>query len=211
MIRSATRLFLLNGFSNTTVRMIGEDCGMRIGTVAYHFHTKEDMLYLLIQELMDFHSEVIEEIHGHAEDVVLSYCMEVAVQIALCETDEKARDLYYSAYAHPGTLELIKSWSAKKNARLLKSYLPDWTKDDFQRVEHVASMIEFSAFTSPCDEDFTLEDKTALILESLMKLYCIPEEERLAAIETVRSTDCRKYAAELFKKFVDRLDNSSTA
>ena len=73
IIRSATKLFLLNGFSNTTVRMISEDCGIRVGTIAYHFHTKEDMLYLLIQELMDFHSKVIEEMYQNAQNILLAY------------------------------------------------------------------------------------------------------------------------------------------
>ncbi len=209
IIRSATRLFLLNGFSNTTVRMIGEDCGMRIGTIAYHFHTKEDMLYLLIQELMDFHNEVIEAIHESTEDVLLAYCMEVAVQIALCETDEKAWDLYHAAYSLPGTLELIKKWSARKNYSLMKKRLPDWTKDDFRRVENVASIIEYSAFTSPCHEDFSLSDKISLILESLLKLYDVSKREREVVLEKVQAMDCRTYGTELFQKFIDRLDNGN--
>ena len=206
IIRSATRLFLTKGFSNTTVRMIGEDCDMRIGTIAYHFHTKEDMLYLLIQELMDFHSEVIEEMHQHTEDVLLAYCMEVAVQIALCETDEKAYDLYYASYSMPGTLELIKTWGAKKNYSLLKEKLPEWSKEDFRRVEHVASSMEYAAFTAVCNEDFTLEDKILLILDSLMKLYDIPKKERCEVLEKVRQVDYCRYGTELFQKFVSRLD-----
>ncbi len=56
-------------------------------------------------------------------------------QIALCETDDKAYDLYYSAYRHPATFDYIKDWAAKKNYHLLNSKMPDWTEDDFRRVE----------------------------------------------------------------------------
>lgn len=211
IIRSATKLFLLNGFSNTTVRMIGEDCGMRIGTIAYHFHTKEDMLYLLIQELIDYHSEIIEEMHRYTEDVLLAYCMEVAVQIALCETDAKAYDLYYAAYSLPGTLELIKRWSAQKTYSLFKERLSEWTKEDFKKVEHVASSVEYAAFTSPCDEDFTLEEKILLISESLLKLYDIPLQERRAVLEKLKGIDYCRYGTELFQKFISRLDGGDIA
>ena len=136
-----------------------------------------------------------------------TFCLltEVAVQIALCETDEKAWDLYYAAYSHPGTLELIKAWSAKKNYALFKEMLPGWSKEDFQRVEHVASSIEYAAFTSVCNDDFTLEDKIFLITEALLKMYNIPEQERYSVLEKLKKIDCCQYGKELFQKFVGRL------
>lgn len=68
ILNSAIKLFLENGYSNTTLKMISEDCKMAQGTITYHFHTKEDMLYILIQALMDFHSDIIDGIYSDVKD-----------------------------------------------------------------------------------------------------------------------------------------------
>ena len=99
ILQSAIRLFLENGYSKTTIRTISEDCGLRQGTIAYHFHTKEDMLYYLIQDLTEFHGGIIDNSLENTKDILYSYAAEIAIQIALCETNRKAWDLYYSAYS----------------------------------------------------------------------------------------------------------------
>ena len=208
IIRSATRLFLQNGFSKTTLKMIADDTGIRQGTLCYHFHTKEDMLYLLIQELMDFHGDMVEQAEKETGDLLFSYAAEVTAQLVLCEVDERAYDLYYSAYSHPGTLALIKDWSAGKNYQIFKDRLPDWTEADFARVEHVASAIEFAAFTAPCDRYFTIKDKARLVLDSLLKLYEVEKEERVALVERILAVDFLAVGKEMFEKFVRKLDNT---
>ncbi len=207
IIRSATRLFLQNGFSGTTLKMISDDTGIRQGTICYHFHSKEDMLYMLIQELMDFHRSVINDIIDKTEDVLLSYATEITAQITLCERDKKAWDLYYSAYSLPGVYELIKDFSSKKNYSLYKERLPDWNENDFRVKENIASSIELSAFTSPCDRDFTLEDKITLILDSLMMLYEVAPEERKETINKILTLDYMNIGFNMFGEFVKRLDN----
>ena len=164
------------------------------------------MLRVLVEELMDFHLDVIDDSEARSNDSLFSYAMEIAVQIALCETDDKAYDLYYSAYSHPATFDYIKDWAAKKNYHLLKSKLPDWTEDDFRRVENVTGGIELAAFTAPKNRYFTLNDKISLFLDSMMKIYNIPESDRKKTIKKVISLDCEKIAKEMFGKFVGRLD-----
>jgi len=209
IIRSAIRLFLENGYSKTTLRKISEDCGMLQGTVAYHFHTKEDMLYILFQELMDFHGDIIDKIHEEVKDNLLSYAMEITAQISLCEQNDKVWDLYYSAYTHPVTFILIKDWAARKNYTLLKDWVPTWNETKFREIENIASCIELSAFTSPTDKFYTLENKITDVLDSIMKIYDIPEREREGTIKKVLSTDYKNIGQEMFDKFVKRLDNDT--
>ncbi|MBQ4150188.1 MAG: TetR/AcrR family transcriptional regulator [Clostridia bacterium] len=209
IIRSATKLFLQNGFSRTTLKMISADCGMLQGTIAYHFHTKEDMLYMLIQELLDFHQDVINSSKNESKNNLIAYALEIAAQISLCENDEKAKDLYYHMYILPGTFELVKDWTAQKNYNLLGDRLPDWTPRDFRLRENVASMIEFSAIISPCGV-FTLEEKIALILDSLFKLYEIEKEERKQVIEYILKLDYKNIGKNMFEQFINRLDTSNS-
>ncbi len=205
IIASAVKLFLANGYSNTTLKMISADCGLRQGTIAYHYHTKEDMLFHLIQELMEYHSDVIEGTAEETEDKMFSYAMEIAVQIALCETNKKAWDIYYSAYSHPNTFEHIKNWGAKKNYMLFKERLPHWSESDFRNIENITSGMELSALTAPCDRYYTLKDKIRITIDSMLKIYEIPKEEREKVLEKIENFDCEKIGNELFEKFVSRL------
>ncbi|MBO5364373.1 MAG: TetR/AcrR family transcriptional regulator [Clostridia bacterium] len=209
IIRSAAKLFLQNGFSSTTLKMISADCGLLQGTIAYHFHTKEDMLYLLIQELMDFHSKLVATTEDETGDKLLAFATEVTAQISICEADSKAWDLYHAAYSLPGTLELIKDWTSRKNYRTFHERLPGWTERDFRIKENIASGIEFSALTSPCHADHTLEDKISSVLDSLFLLYKIPKEERERVIGKILELDYRNLGQELLGQFANRLKQSA--
>lgn len=206
ILQTAIRLFLENGYSNTTLKMISQECGLRQGTVAYHFHTKEDMLYYLIQALTEFHGGIIDSSLDNTKDVLCSYAMEITIQIALCETDRKTWDLYYSAYSQFKTFEFIKNWAAKEHYNLFSERLPDWKESDFAEKEHIASGIELAVFYAPCDRFFTLEKKISLALDSMMLLYNISAEERKQTIEKILKLDYVKIGKEMFEKFIKKLD-----
>ena len=206
VIRSATKLFLTQGFSKTTHRQIADASGIGLGTITYHYKVKEDLLRVLFEELMDFHLDLIDASQEKSNDALFSYALEIAVQIALCETDDKAYDLYYAAYSHPATFDYIKDWAAKKNYHLLRDRLPDWSEEDFRTVENITGGIELAAFTAPKNRYFSLQDKISLFLDSMMKIYNIPESDRKQTISRVLSLDCEKLAVEMFDKFLKRLD-----
>lgn len=206
IIRSAITLFLENGYSKTSLKRISDDCGMLQGRVAYHFHTKEDMLHILIQELMDYHGSMVDKFHTDTCDKLFAYAMEIAAQISLCNQSDKVWDLYYSAYTHPATFITIKDWAAKKNYALLKDWVPDWNETKFREIENIASCVELAAFTTPTDKTYSLEHKIADILDSIMKIYDIPQKSRNETIEKVLKTDYINISQEMFDKFIKRLD-----
>ncbi|MBE6650362.1 MAG: TetR/AcrR family transcriptional regulator [Ruminococcaceae bacterium] len=208
IIRGATKLFLQQGFSKTTIREISKETGIGLGTITYYYRTKEDLLKLLIEELMEFHFDIIEEAIEKTNDNIFSCAFEVAVQIALCENDSKAWDLYYSAYSHPSIFEFIKDWAAKKNYHLLKDNFPDMTEDDFRRIENVSSGIELAAFLSPCSRYFTLDEKISLFLESIMKIFNVQEDKRREIVDKVLALDYQKTAGEIFERFINKVYSS---
>lgn len=73
IIAAATKLFLEKGFSATTHRQIAKESGFGLGTVTYHYRAKEDMLRLLMEELMDYHLDIIEETAEKSGDTLFSY------------------------------------------------------------------------------------------------------------------------------------------
>lgn len=207
VVKSAVKLFLKNGFSGTTIRMVSEDTGIKPGNITYYYRTKEDMLLVLVQEIMDYHLGIIDDAQEMHGDALLAYATEITVQIALCENNKEARDLYYSAYSRPKTLEAIKEWTAKKNYHLLHDILPNYSEDDFRRIENVACCIELSAFVTPCDRYFTLEDKISLILDSNLKLFDIDKDKRKWVIDEILKLDYVTLGRDMFEKFVNRLDD----
>lgn len=207
IIKSATRLFLTQGFSKTTHRQIAAESGIGLGTITYHYKVKEDMLQVLVEELMDYHLDVIDGAEHKTNDVLFSYALEIAVQIALCETDSKAYDLYHTAYYHPSTFSYIKNWAAKKNYHLLKEILPHMSEENFRTLENITSGIELAAFTTPTNRYFTLNDKITLFLDSILKIYVIGESDRKKTIEKITSLDCEAIGKEMFDKFIKRLDS----
>ncbi len=208
IVRSATKLFIQNGFSETTFKMIEADSGIRTGAITYYFRTKEDMLLLLIEELLEYHADVVDEMYDKMKNPLLAYAMEITIQVALCERNRNAWDLYYSAYDHPFTYEYIKSCAAEKTYNLLKERLPEWTEHDFRDKEVITSGIEFAALKTPCDRNFSLDKKVSIILDSLMMLYEVPSAERKEIIDKILELDYENIAEEAFEKFVKRLDNN---
>lgn len=208
VIRSTTKLFLKNGYTRTSLKMIEADCGVKVGNITYYFHSKEDLLKVLVEELMDYHAIMIDDIHEEKKDNLFAYAMEVTAQIALCESNRSAWDLYFSAYSLPQTYEVIKAWAAEKNYNLFREKLPDWTEHDFKEIEEVASGIELAALKSVCNRNFTLDKKISLFLNSLLMLYKVSEEERKKVIEKVLALDYEKMVKDMFDSFVKRLDST---
>ena len=208
IIRSAVKLFLENGYTKTTFKMIESDSGVKVGNITYYFHSKEDLFKVLVEELIESHISVIDDIYNNVKDNVLAFAVEIAAQIALCENDRNAWDLYYSAYSLPHTFEHIKQWAAEKNYNLFKDILPGWSEHDFRNIEVVTSGIEFAALKTFCDRSFTLDKKVSIILDSIMMLYEIPKEKRRKVIDKILAMEYEKIATQMFNKFVKRLDTA---
>ena len=207
IIRSAIKLFLENGYTKTTFKMIEADSGVKTGNITYYFHSKEELFKVLVEELIESHVLVIDAIYNNSEDNLLAFAMEVTAQIALCENNRNAWDLYYSAYSLPHTYECIKQWAAEKNYNLFKESLPGWNEHHFRIKEVVASGIELAALKTFCDRNFTLDDKVSVILDSLMMLYEVPGEKRKQTIEKILEMDYEKIAEEMFEEFVKRIED----
>ena len=206
IIRSATKLFLENGYTKTTFKMIEADSGVKIGNITYYFHSKEELFKVLVEELIEFHIAVIDEAYEENQDCVFAFALEIAAQIALCENDRKAWDLYYWAYNLPHTYEQIMNWAKEKNYNLFKERLPEWDETTFREKEMVASGIEFAALKTLCDRSFTLDKKISLVLDSMMMLYEVPKEKRKEVVEKILEMDYEKIGENLFGNFINRLD-----
>ena len=205
IIDSATRNFLVNGFRKTSAKMICEDVGISPGNLTFWYPTKADMLLEISKRIMSYHTKFIEYNKSKDTDALYTYCLEIVVQIVLCEERENIRDIYYSMYSEPLTLAYLKDWTAEKNLGVLGSYLPDWDLKRFRRAANVTCCIERSALAEPCTEDYTLEDKIWLTLTCLLKIYDFDKEQREKVITEILATDYRKIKDGMLKQLDEYL------
>ncbi len=200
IIDSAVRNFLTNGFHHTSAKMICEEVGISPGNLTFWFPTKADILLEFTKKIMSYHTKFIEYNKSMKTENLFSYCLEIVVQIALCEERENIRDIYYAMYSEPLTMSFLKDWTAEKNFDILGSYLPEWDLKRFRRAANVTCCIERSALAEPCTEDYTLEDKIWLTLTCLLKIYDFEKAEREKVISEILATDYQKIKNEMLKQ-----------
>lgn len=200
IINTATRQFLVNGFRNTSAKMICRELGISPGNLTFWYPTKADILLEFTKKIMSYHERFIEYNKNKGEENIYTYCLEIVVQIALCEERENIRDIYYSMYSEPCTMAYLKDWTAQKNLNILGSYLQDWDLKRFRRAANVTCCIERSALAEPCTEDYTLDDKILLTLTCLLKIYDFEKSERERIINKILATDYHKIKTEMLKE-----------
>ena len=202
---TATRLFLEKGFRNTSAKMICEQVGISPGNLTFWFPSKADILLEFTKKIMSYHTKFIEYNKNKKEENLYTYCLEIVVQIALCEEKENIRDIYYYMYSDPLTMSYLKDWTAQKNLDILGPYLPEWDLKRFRRTANVTCCIERSALAEPCTEEYTLDDKIRLTLTCLLKIYDIEKNARDKVIDEILATDFKKIKSNMLKQLDEYL------
>ena len=202
---TATRLFLEKGFRNTSAKMICEQVGISPGNLTFWFPSKADILLEFTKKIMSYHTKFIEYNKNKKEENLYTYCLEIVVQIALCEEKENIRDIYYSMYSDPLTMSYLKDWTAQKNLDILGPYLSEWDLKRFRRTANVTCCIERSALAEPCTEEYTLDDKIRLTLTCLLKIYDIEKNARDKVIDEILATDFKKIKSNMLKQLDEYL------
>ena len=97
IIKSATRLFLTQGFSKTTHRQIAAESGIGLGTITYHYKVKEDMLINFAM------SKALEAVKPATDDEIKAFYEEnkdrfvagesVSASHILVDSEEKEKEL----------------------------------------------------------------------------------------------------------------------
>ena len=205
IIDSATKNFLVNGFHKTSAKMICQDVGISPGNLTFWYPTKADMLLEFTKKIMNFHTRFIEYNKSNGKEDLFTYCLEIVVQITLCEERENIRDIYYSMHSEATTLAYLRDWTAEKNLKILGSYLPEWDLKRFRRAANVTCCIERSALAEPCTDEYSLEDKIWLTLTCLLKIYDFEKEERERVIKEILATDYQKIKTDMLNQLDEYL------
>ena len=101
------RLFLEQGYKNTTITQITEEAGISRGSFQNFFSTKDAVLLELVKTMFGGQFGAAKSIVGDNLQPVYIYAVETAIQLTLTELNESLREIYIEAYTVPYIAEYI--------------------------------------------------------------------------------------------------------
>ena len=189
MLRAAVKLFLEKRYEGTTTAEIARAAGMPPSSFFRAFPSKEALLLELDRRMFSGQFALAEQ-HSAAQDPVLLYAVETAIQLHIAELTEPLRELYVTAYTLPSTSAYLYRSTAKRLEGIFGDYLPDAEAKDFYEMEIASTGMMRSFMAVPCDVYFTVERKIARFLECALKLYNVPSERRRGSARPFCSSTC---------------------
>lgn len=190
VLSTAATMFITQGYTATSLRQLAKEADINIGSLMHQFENKENILCALMQAVRDGQSRTINTLlSGKTDDKILFWATENVLLLYMAETNEPLRDLHITAYSLPKTSEIIRRTIAEKADECFLPYNPGYRAKDFYEMEIAAGSIIRGFMSVPCDMYFTMESKITRYLESVFRIYRVPEEKAAEAIAFVSQFD----------------------
>lgn len=171
------RLFLEQGYKNTTVRQIVTEADTSISAFQNIFHSKDGVLLDLVGSMFGGQFGTARNITGQQLPPVYTYAVETAIQLTLTELNENLREIYIEAYSLPNIAEYIYLNTTAELKAIFGANFPDYTVADFYEMDIGSSGIMRNYMAKKCDIHFPLERKLERFLTAALRVYKVPEDE----------------------------------
>lgn len=200
------RLFLQQGYKETTVTQIVREAGITRGSYQNQFPTKDAVLMELVKTMFSSQFDMARSIAGDDLPPVYTYAVETSIQLALTELNENLRELYIESYTHPDTAEYIYLQTTSELKNIFAPYLPDHSESDFYDMEIGTSGLMRSYMAKRCDIHFPLQRKLECFLTGAMRVYRVPEEDQEKVLAFIAVLDIEAVASEIVQKVFAMLE-----
>lgn len=200
------RLFLQQGYKETTVTQIVREAGITRGSYQNQFPTKDAVLMELVKTMFSSQFDMARSIAGDDLPPVYTYAVETSIQLALTELNENLRELYIESYTHPDTAECIYLQTTSELKNIFAPYLPDHSESDFYDMEIGTSGLMRSYMAKRCDIHFPLQRKLECFLTAAMRVYRVPEEDQEKVLAFIAVLDIEAVASEIVQKVFAMLE-----
>lgn len=203
VLQLVSRRFLEKGYTDTDKLSIAKELGFSPGNVNFHYPTKEHLLVEFVKELCDFQWRLIDLLEHEDKSPLLALCIEFSTMCAAAEENEAIRDIYLSAYRYPMPLAIIRENDARKTMQIFSEFNPDWSEEQFMLMENLYSGIEYGTFSALGNAGLSLDLIVATGIDSILRLYNVPEELRNQKIEKIIAMDYRSLGRKILTDFKD--------
>ena len=188
------RLFLEQGYKNTSVSQIVDEAGVARGSYLNLFPTKDKILLDLTETMFGGQFGMARSIADAKLPPVYAYALETAIQLTLTELNENLREIYIEAYSLPDTSEYIYLHTTAELKQIFGANFPDYSDSDFYEMEIGTAGLMRNYMARKCDIHFPLERKLSRFLTAAMRVYRVPEDELEQAVRFVERLDIRSIA-----------------
>lgn len=188
------RLFLEQGYKNTSVSQIVDEAGVARGSYLNLFPTKDRVLLDLTETMFGGQFGMARSIADTKLPPVYAYAVETAIQLTLTELNENLREIYIEAYSLPETSEYIYLHTTAELKQIFSANFPDYSDSDFYEMEIGTAGLMRNYMARKCDIHFPLERKLSRFLTAAMRVYRVPEDELEQTVRFVESLDIRSIA-----------------
>ena len=199
------RLFLEQGYKNTSVSQIVDEAGVARGSYLNLFPTKDKILLDLTETMFGGQFGMARSITDTKLPPVYAYALETAIQLTLTELNENLREIYIEAYTQKEASEYIQQETAKELYQIFGSYQPQLTPRDFYDMEIGSASIMRGYMAHPCDAELTLEKKLRLFFCMSLRAYRVPEDELEQVIRFVEGLDIRAISEKVMHALFEAL------
>ena len=208
IVQKATRMFLQQGYSTTSIKAIADSLDMSTGHLTFYFPTKEHLLAEMVDMLCDFQWTQVRRCLDDGESLLMAVCLELTAMTAICEENEIAKDFYIAAYMHPMTLEIIRRNDSKRAQVVFEEYCRDWTKQQYSEAETLVSGIEYATLMTTTDSA-PIDVRIAGALNNILWIYGVSESLREKSINQVLEKDCVAIGQQMLERFVAFIEETN--
>ena len=200
IVKAASELFFEKGFSKTTSAELCKKIDIGTGNLTFYFPTKEHILSVLVQMMIDFQWKEMEAQTDEGKSSLLAYCLELTTLVALSEEIPQMQDFLFAAYSHPTTLDLIRTNDTEKIRQVFTEYTVGWDDEKFIETETLISGIEYATLMHT-EHTASIERRIEGALNTIMMLFDVPEELRRTKIKKVLAMDYRAIGRKVYEEF----------
>lgn len=197
MIYAAIKLFLENGYEQTTTVAIAQAAGMSSSAFFAVFANKEALLLKLTKWMYEKQFAITARLLGEGYEPEMFYAVEPSIQMYIAEKSEALRELYVSFYSYAATANYIHQMATDKLVELFGAMHPQYTRQDFYELELATSGMLRSFMARKCDRSFTMEQKLRRFLSCGMTIYGVAPEKQQEVIDRVLKMDLKSVADQL--------------
>ena len=205
ILHTCVRLFLENGYRQTTMLQILKEAQVSSSSFQNLFRSKDGVLMELVKFMFENQFGIARNVAGAALPPVYVYAAETALQITLTELNENLRQIYLEAYTQEHLLDYIQRATAQELYRIFGPYQPELTEQDFYELELGSAGLMRGYMANPCTAEFTLERKLNKFLTLALRGYKVPEDELQKILSFVAGLDMRSIAQSVMEDLFRRL------
>ena len=205
ILHTCVRLFLENGYRQTTMLQILKEAQVSSSSFQNIFHSKDGVLMELVKFMFENQFGIARNTAGAAFPPVYVYAVETALQITLTELNENLRQIYLEAYTQEHLIDYIQRATAQELYRIFGPYQPELTEQDFYELELGSAGLMRGYMANPCTADFPLERKLNKFLTLALRGYKVPEDELQKILSFVAGLDMRSIAQSVMEDLFRRL------